>query len=129
MLTVDHFGTPEDFRDYFKGVYGPTIAVYRSLADQPERAAALDAEVEPVPIPWDCVDGFFHAFWRRPHTYLQEPVRRGTSVWARVGPRVERRAVRALGADLASGAWHERHGGLLNLTEADLGARLVTAAP
>jgi ubiquinone/menaquinone biosynthesis C-methylase UbiE len=45
QLTVDHFTRPEDFRDYFKDVYGPTIAVYRSLADEPERAAALDAEL------------------------------------------------------------------------------------
>ena len=45
MLTVDHFDRPEDFRDYFKDVYGPTIAVYKSLADDPERAAALDADL------------------------------------------------------------------------------------
>ncbi|WP_089334861.1 class I SAM-dependent methyltransferase [Blastococcus mobilis] len=45
MLTVDHFDRPEDFRDYFKAVYGPTIAVYRSLAEEPERAAALDGEL------------------------------------------------------------------------------------
>ncbi|TQN42676.1 ubiquinone/menaquinone biosynthesis C-methylase UbiE [Blastococcus colisei] len=44
-LTVDHFDRPEDFRDYFKAVYGPTIPVYKSLVDQPERAAALDAEL------------------------------------------------------------------------------------
>jgi len=41
-LTVDIFATPEAFRDFFKARYGPTIAVYRSLADQPERAAELD---------------------------------------------------------------------------------------
>ncbi len=44
-LKVDHFATPEDFRDYFKARYGPTIAVYRSLADQPERADTLDGEL------------------------------------------------------------------------------------
>ena len=49
-----------------------------------QRAAAIGARLEPVTIPWDCVDGFFHAYWRRPGAYLQEPVRRGTSVWARV---------------------------------------------
>ncbi len=31
------------FRDYFKTNYGPTIAVYASLADQPDRVAELDA--------------------------------------------------------------------------------------
>ncbi len=44
-LKIDHFATPEDFRDYFKARYGPTIAVYRSLADQPERADTLDGEL------------------------------------------------------------------------------------
>jgi ubiquinone/menaquinone biosynthesis C-methylase UbiE len=45
LLAVERFGAPEDFRDYFKARYGPTIAVYRSLADQPERAAELDAQL------------------------------------------------------------------------------------
>ncbi|MDP9461961.1 MAG: class I SAM-dependent methyltransferase, partial [Actinomycetota bacterium] len=44
-LKIDHFATPEDFRDYFKARYGPTIAVYRALADQPERADTLDGEL------------------------------------------------------------------------------------
>ena len=44
-VRVDRFGRPEDFRDYFKANYGPTIAVYRALADDPGRTAALDAEL------------------------------------------------------------------------------------
>lgn len=28
-----------------------------------ERKEAVDARMEPVPIPSDCVDGFFHAYW------------------------------------------------------------------
>jgi SAM-dependent methyltransferase len=30
-----------------------------------ERAAAIEARMDGVPIPWDCADGFFHAYWRR----------------------------------------------------------------
>jgi hypothetical protein len=45
MLTVDQFTGPEDFRDYFKERYGPTIAVYRSLADDAERTAGLDRDL------------------------------------------------------------------------------------
>ncbi len=44
-VRVSLFGRPEDFRDYFKARYGPTIAVYRGLADDPRRAATLDAEL------------------------------------------------------------------------------------
>lgn len=44
-LTVDRFGHPDEFRDYFKRNYGPTIAVYRSIADEPEKVAALDRDL------------------------------------------------------------------------------------
>ncbi len=44
-LPVDLFAEPEAFRDYFKARYGPTIAVYKALADEPDRAAALDADL------------------------------------------------------------------------------------
>ncbi|MFK4120969.1 class I SAM-dependent methyltransferase [Streptomyces longwoodensis] len=44
-VVVDRFATPEEFRAYFKERYGPTIAVYRSLADEPARAAALDRDL------------------------------------------------------------------------------------
>lgn len=33
------------FRDFFKANYGPTIAVYASLADQPDRVADLDQQL------------------------------------------------------------------------------------
>ncbi|MDR6979131.1 SAM-dependent methyltransferase [Streptomyces sp. 3330] len=41
-LRVDMFSGPEDFRDFFKRCYGPTLAVYASLADDPDKVAALD---------------------------------------------------------------------------------------
>ncbi len=44
-VRVDLFGRPEDFRDYFKANYGPTIASYRGIADDPQRTATLDAEL------------------------------------------------------------------------------------
>lgn len=44
-LRVDWFADGAAFRDYFKQNYGPTIAVYRSLADDPDRTAALDADL------------------------------------------------------------------------------------
>jgi SAM-dependent methyltransferase len=44
-LTVDKFADGAAFRDYFKANYGPTIAAYRGIADQPDRVAALDADI------------------------------------------------------------------------------------
>jgi SAM-dependent methyltransferase len=45
MLPVERFGRGEDFRDFFKATYGPTIAAYRNIADDPDRVAALDREL------------------------------------------------------------------------------------
>ena len=73
------------------------------------------------------VDGFFHAHWRRPAAYLEERVRRGSSVWARVGQPAQARAVLELRADLESGRWQRQNAELLELPETDLGARLLIA--
>ncbi|MGH3190908.1 MAG: class I SAM-dependent methyltransferase [Streptosporangiaceae bacterium] len=92
-----------------------------------ELACAIGASVEPVLIPWDCADGFYAAYWRRPEAYLDEHVRRGISIWARVGPDAERRAVHSLRDDLASGRWAERNHDLCDLDAAELGLRLLVA--
>ncbi len=44
-VTVDRFATPEEFRDYFKERYGPTVAAYSAIGGEPERVAALDREL------------------------------------------------------------------------------------
>jgi SAM-dependent methyltransferase len=44
-LRVDRFDNGAEFRDFFKRNYGPTIAVYRFLADDPAKVAALDADL------------------------------------------------------------------------------------
>lgn len=41
-VTIDHFATGAEFRDYFKANYGPTIAVYRRIADDADAVRALD---------------------------------------------------------------------------------------
>jgi hypothetical protein len=91
----------------------------------PELARAIGARAEPVLIPWDCADGFYEAYWRRPEAYLDERVRRGISVWARVGPDAEQRAVHSLRADLVSGRWVARNRDLAGLDAAELGVRLL----
>jgi SAM-dependent methyltransferase len=108
--------------------YLPEVAALRAcrvLASLTELATAIGARMEPVPIPWDCADGFFEAYWRRPEAYLHESVRRGISVWTSVGPDAEQRAVRSLRDDLASGRWAERNRDLLDLEAAELGLRLL----
>ena len=106
--------------------YLPEIAA-SSVGLATELAGPIGARMEPVLIPWDCADGFFEAYWRRPEAYLDENVRRGISLWAGVGPDAEQRAVDSLRDDLASGRWAERNRDLLDLEEAELGLRLVIA--
>jgi SAM-dependent methyltransferase len=43
-LVVDHFATPVDACRHAKQHFGPTIAAYAGLEDDPERAAALDRD-------------------------------------------------------------------------------------
>ncbi|OSP44204.1 MerR family transcriptional regulator [Streptomyces sp. 13-12-16] len=119
-------GWPERFwltRDHLPEFAG-LLTGWPSPADM---ARAIGGRAEPVPIPWDCADGFFEAHWRRPEAYLDEHVRRAVSVWTRVGTRAEQRAVDSLRDDLSSGRWAERNGDLLALDEAELGLRLLVA--
>ncbi|MCX5231113.1 MerR family transcriptional regulator [Streptomyces sp. NBC_00233] len=108
-------------RDYLPE-FGAVLEDFPSLAGMAE---AIGARTEPVPVPWDCADGLLEAYWRRPGAYLEDHVRRAMSVWTRVGPEAERRAVRQLGDDLDSGRWAERNSDLTGLEAADLGLRLL----
>ena len=44
-VRVSYFATPEAFRDYFKANYGPTISIYKAIAEDPERVAELDRDL------------------------------------------------------------------------------------
>jgi SAM-dependent methyltransferase len=82
-------------------------------------------DVQPVPIPADCSDGFLGAYWRRPALYLDAGVRGAISAFAKLRDADAKLA--RLRADLADGSWEARHRDLLALPELDLGYRLVVA--
>jgi SAM-dependent methyltransferase len=126
VVFTNDFSNPDLFwlnRDYLPE-FADLLVGRPSLT---ELAGAIAARTEPVPIPWDCADGFYEAYWRRPEAYLDEHVRRGISIWARVGPDAEQRAARSLRDDLASGRWAERNRDLVDLDAAELGLRLLIA--
>ena len=94
-------------------------------------AEALGGEVEiqVVPVPADCIDGFGQAFFARPERTLEAYVRRAMSAWSFLDPAIVERYERELGADLASGAWDERWGWMRTIPEFDVGMRLIIARP
>jgi SAM-dependent methyltransferase len=85
------------------------------------------ATVEPIPVPHDCHDGFFAAYWRRPEAYLDPDVRAGISGFGILDENVVEHGLKLLADDLESGEWYRRNDHLLGLDELDLGYRLVVA--
>ena len=83
--------------------------------------------VEVVPVPADCKDGFFCAYWRRPMAYLDPQVRAGISALALLDPYVLEPGLARLKTDLASGAWAARNRDLWSVDALDFGYRLVVA--
>jgi SAM-dependent methyltransferase len=62
-VRVDQFDRPEDFRDFFKAYYGPTIAAYRGIADAPDRVAALDRALVELAARHDSGEGSLVMDW------------------------------------------------------------------
>jgi SAM-dependent methyltransferase len=108
-------------RDYLT-TFRPTSMTIAELAGH------LGAQrLEPVPIPHDCRDGFFAAYWRRPQAYLDPRVRDGISVF-RLMPQDEvDAAIERLRADLESGTWARRNADILEREAMEYGYRLVIA--
>ncbi len=78
-----------------------------------------------IPVPWDCTDGFFGAYWRRPQAYLDPRARAAISSLAVLDEQYIDNAMRQLKRDLDDGLWDARHRHLSSLEELDLGYRLV----
>jgi SAM-dependent methyltransferase len=111
-------------RDYLNAI-GPEEHQY---ADAARVAAQLEnAEVHPLPVPHDCIDGFFAAYWRRPEAYLDPAVRASISGLAVRDQGQLTTVLARLEADLKSGAWHKKYADLLRRDELDVGYRLVVA--
>ncbi len=108
--------------DYFPGAADTD----RRAPGRDEIGATLDLhEVQVVPVPADCADGFAAAFWARPERYLEPQVQAGMSLLARL-PRTELSiGTRRLRADLGSGEWERRFGHLRSSPTLDGGCRLA----
>lgn len=75
----------------------------------------------------DLLDGVLGAHWSRPQAYLDPIVRANNSGCALADPDTVAAGMATLEADLASGAWHRRHGDLLARDWIDVGYRLLVS--
>ncbi len=82
-------------------------------------------EVQTIPVPFDCEDGFYGAYWRRPAAYLDPSVRDSISVFSRLDD-VDY-GLASLQSDLETGLWESRYGSVREHETLDVGYRLLIA--
>jgi len=109
-------------RDYFPDIPAPAASF---LPMDTAREVFGPLRIVTLPVPYDCTDGFFCAYWRRPEAYLDPEVRAAISFFFNA-PRVDD-AIAQLKRDLDDGTWERRNGHLRGETEMDFGYRLVIA--
>jgi SAM-dependent methyltransferase len=155
MITIHHWRDPAaGLRELRRVSKGPVVLLTfdpdalgdywmlrdylpEALADDQRRfpsigqiAEALgEVVVESIPIPADCSDGFFEAYFARPEAFLDPEVRGAQSVWPRLADGMQERALCALSEDLATGSWDRRCGHLRSMPAYDGALRLVVSRP
>jgi hypothetical protein len=127
VLAID-FEVHADFwllREYLPDVRAHTL---RCRPEAGDIAAAIGAATSiELPAFRDLQDGVLGAHWNRPEAYLDPTVRANNSGIALADQSGVARGIARLEADLASGAWHDRHADLLELESVDLGYRLLVS--
>jgi SAM-dependent methyltransferase len=111
-------------RDYLPKLARLDCARFPGI-DEQRVAIGDDVKVQPVPIPYDCEDGFLAAYWRRPTAYLDDRVRSGISTFHLPGAEKLLDGLDDLADDLQSGRWENRYRDILEHQELDLGYRLL----
>jgi len=115
------------FRSWLGHYFQDMADLHGEITDAEIAALMGTDRIEVLETPHDCRDGFFGGYWRRPEAYLDPKVRAGVSTLAALDPERAARFVRELSQDLASGAWRERFGDVLDAETWDIGHRLVIA--
>jgi hypothetical protein len=95
--------------------YAPEMSAIeaRRYPEAARLAAVLgEIEIEPVPIPLLCTDGFNEAYYGRPEKLLDEGARLANSAWSFVDKTTSDGYVDHLRRDREDGTWDSRHGPL-----------------
>jgi SAM-dependent methyltransferase len=126
-------GDPDRLQRFWLEEYAPEVIDteahrYPSVAILAE-GLGTPVDVDVVPVPLDCTDGFNEAYYGRPEMLLDPAARRSCSAWSFVEPAVHERFARDLGRDLADGTWDARYGHLRTQPTFDGSLILVTSRP
>ena len=109
--------------DYFPAC--KELALTKVRLKEYEEALGGEVRVIPVPIPWDCADGFPEAYWRRPELVVEPGAWRTMSPLCLISEPERSAGLRRLASELKEGLWARKYGHLLTLTEFDMGNRIV----
>lgn len=112
ILTCD----PTALDKFWLAEYAPEV-IATEAARYPALNRIADAlggevEIQHLPIPLDCTDGFGEAYYGRPEALLDPGARLANSAWSFVAPEVAIRFTNSLRDDLVSGKWDARWGHL-----------------
>jgi SAM-dependent methyltransferase len=126
-------GDPDRLRRFWLDQYAPEVIDtearrYPSVQTLAEGLGG-PVDVDVVPVPLDCTDGFNEAYYGRPEMLLDPAARRSCSAWSFVDAGVPGRFARDLGRDLADGTWDARYGHLRTQPFFDGSLILVTSRP
>jgi SAM-dependent methyltransferase len=127
LLTLDFDVTAEMWlcKEYLPEIAEHDRETFPSIAHL--QAVLPSVQVEPVPVPSDCTDGFCIALWSRPEMHLNPEIRRASSIWHLLPQSIVDNGLDRLRLGLESGEWDRRYGHLRTQPEFDVGVRLVTA--
>ncbi len=129
VMTFD----PDALDSFWNAVYFPElIAVEKArypTIDFIRNSLGGNCKVIPIPIPFDCKDGFQEAFYGRPEAFLDEKVRLSQSAWGFVSKDQQHEMVERLRADLESGEWDRKYGRYRTEPTFTCALRLVVAMP
>jgi SAM-dependent methyltransferase len=124
---------PAEMHDYWLNDYIPEVRNVEASRFPPiERimvALQGPVEVQSVPVPLNCRDGFNEAYYGRPEAFLQQEARLACSSWSLVPAEVVERFVDQLSSDLATGEWDKRYGHLRRQPYFDGPLRLIVGNP
>ncbi len=129
IMTFD----PEALDGYWNADYFPELnEVERARFPTIEfitKSLGGKSEVQHIPIPFDCVDGFQEAFYGRPEAFLEKGVRLSQSAWGFLPDGVEEKLVKRLSDDLLSGTWDKKYGQYRKKPTFTGALRLIIAIP